>query len=58
MFDRLAPELNKKNKRFYADSVSEGGRFDRLEDELLWLKESGVGIPVYNVDEPRVPLKL
>lgn len=58
VFDRLAPELNKKNKRFYADSVSEGGRFDRLEDEFLWLKESGVGIPVYNVDEPRGPLKL
>ena len=58
VFDRLAPELNKKNKRFYADSVSEGGRFDRLEDEFLWLKESGVGIPVYNVEEPRIPLKL
>ena len=58
VFDRLAPELNKKNKRLYADSVSEGGRFDRLEDEFLWLKESGVGIPVYNVEEPRVPLKL
>ena len=58
VFDRLAPELNKKNKRFYADSVSEGGRFDRLEDEFLWLKESGVGIPVYSVEEPRVPLKL
>ena len=58
VFDRLAPELNKKNKRFYADSVSEGGRFDRLEDEFLWLKESGVGLPVYNVEEPRVPLKL
>ena len=42
----------------FADGVSEGGRFDRLEDEFLWLKESCVGIPVYNVDEPRVPLKL
>ena len=26
VFDRLAPELNDKNKRFYADSVEEGGR--------------------------------
>ena len=58
VFDRIAPELNKKNKRFYADSIQEGGRFDRLEDEFLWLKEAGVGIPVYNVDAPRVPLKL
>lgn len=58
VFDRIAPELNKKNKRFYADSIEEGGRFDRLEDEFLWLRESGVGIPVYNLEEPRVPLKL
>ena len=52
VFDRLAPELNDKNKRFYADSVEEGGRFDRLTDEFLWLKEAGVAIPAYNVMEP------
>lgn len=58
VFDRLAPELNDKNKRFYADSVEEGGRFDRLTDEFRWLKEAGVAIPAYNVMEPKQPLIL
>jgi hypothetical protein len=35
VFRRLAPELSKKNKRFYAGGVSEGARFDRLEDEYI-----------------------
>lgn len=58
VFDRLAPELSKKNKRFYADSLENGGRFDRLEGEFVWLKEAGVGITVCNVEEPKVPLML
>lgn len=58
VFDRLAPELNDKNKRFYADSVGEIGRFDRLADEFLWLKEAGVAIPAFNVEEPKQPLIL
>ncbi|MBR2713356.1 MAG: ATP-binding protein [Kiritimatiellae bacterium] len=58
VFDRLAPELNDKNKRFYADSVGEVGRFDRLADEFLWLKEAGVAIPAFNVEEPKQPLIL
>ena len=58
VYKRLAPELNKKNKRFYADSVAEASRFDRLGDEFVWLREAGVAIPAYNVAEPRVPLTL
>ena len=58
VYKRLAPELNKKNKRFYADSVAEASRFDRLGDEFVWLREAGVAIPAYNVAEPKVPLTL
>ena len=58
VFNRLAPELNEKNKRFHADSVAEAGRFDRLEDEFVWLKAAGVALPVYNITEPKVPLTL
>ncbi len=58
VFRRLAPELNKKNKRFYAGDVSEGARFDRLEDEFVWLREAGVAISVSNVAEPKIPLVL
>ena len=58
VYKRLAPELNKKNKRFYADSVAEASRFDRLGAEFVWLREAGVAIPAYNVAEPKVPLTL
>ena len=56
--DRLAPELNKKNKRFYVNSIKEGERAERLEDEFVWLKEAGVALPTYVADEPMVPLML
>ena len=58
VFKRIAPELNKKNKRFYAGSVADAARFDRLEDEFVWLREAGVAIPAYNVAEPKLPLTL
>ena len=58
VFERIAPELNKKNKRFYVNSVREGDRVERLEDEFIWLKEAGVAIPSYVVDEPVAPLVL
>ena len=58
VFMRLAPELNSKNKRFHADSVKEVGRFDRLEDEFVWLKAAGVALSVCNITDPKVPLTL
>ena len=58
VFERIAPELNKKNKRFYVNSVRDGDRVERLEDEFIWLKEAGVAIPSYVVDEPVAPLLL
>ena len=58
VFDRIAPELNDRNKRFHADAVEGGGRFDRLGEEFLWLANAGVAIPAYSVSEPKIPLKL
>ena len=58
VFDCIASELNKKNKRFYAGDVEGGGRFDRLDGEFLWLEAAGVALPVYNLDEPKIPLRL
>ena len=54
----IPSELNRHNKRFYIKNTSARGRFDRLEDDFVWLKEAGVAIPVFNVDEPKVPLEL
>ena len=58
VFDRIAPELNKKNKRFYVNGIKAGERAERLEDEFIWLREAGVALPSYVVDEPKVPLAL
>lgn len=58
VFDRIAPELNDKNKRFYSGSVGEGCRYERLEDAFVWLTEAGVAIPSYCVEEAKAPLLL
>ena len=58
IYSLIPSELNKQNKRFYLKKISERGRFDRVEADFMWLKEAGVAIPVYNVDEPKIPLEL
>ena len=58
VYSLIPSELNKQNKRFYLKNLSDLNRFDRAEADFVWLKEAGVAIPVYNVDEPRIPLEL
>jgi len=58
VFDLLPSELDAKNKRFILKNLNEHAKYQRYEDSFLWLKDAGVAIPVYNVDEPIMPLKL
>ena len=58
IFDRIPSELNQSNKRFNYNAIQKDGRFDRLKDSFLWLKEAGVAIPSYCLDAPVVPLEL
>ena len=58
VYSLIPSELNKQNKRFYLKNLADLQRFDRAEADFVWLKEAGVAIPVYNVDEPRIPLEL
>ena len=58
IFDLIPSELDAKNKRFVLKRLNEHAKFERYEDSFLWLKDAGVAIPVYNVDEPKEPLKL
>lgn len=58
VFDLLPTELDAKNKRFILKNLNEHAKFDRYENSFLWLKDAGVAIPVYNVVEPKMPLKL
>ncbi len=58
IFDLIPSELNAKNKRFILKDLNENMKFSRYENSFLWLKDAGVALPVYNVEEPVVPLKL
>lgn len=58
VFDLLPSELSAKNKRFILKNLNEHAKYERYENSFLWLKEAGVAIPVYNVEEPKVPLRL
>lgn len=58
IFDLIPSELDAKNKRFILKRLNEHAKFNRYENDFLWLKNAGVAIPVYNVEEPVEPLKL
>lgn len=58
IFDMIPSELNAKNKRFILKNLNENLKFLRYENSFIWLKDAGVALPVYNVEEPTVPLKL
>lgn len=58
IFNLIPAELNAQNKRFILKNLNENMKFSRYENSFIWLKEAGVAIPVYNVDEPKIPLLL
>ena len=58
IFDLIPSELDSKNKRFILKKLNERARFSRYENAFLWLKDAGVALPTYNIEEPRIPLKL
>ncbi len=58
IFDLIPSELDAKNKRFIFKNVGANTKMSRSEDSFLWLKDAGVAIPVYNLSEPKAPLKL
>lgn len=58
IFELIAPQLNSQNKRFIIKNIKSGVKFGRYENSFLWLKDAGVALPVYNVETPKIPLKL
>lgn len=58
IFDLIPPELNAKNKRFILKRLNENAKFERFQNSFLWLKNAGAALPVYNVEEPKIPLLL
>lgn len=58
IYDAMPGELDSKNKRFRLNILGKGTNFDRVANDFLWLKDAGVALPVYNVREPKIPLKI
>lgn len=58
IYDLIPAELNASNKRFNYSDIKKGLRFERSEDNFVWLSQAGVALPVFNVTEPSVPLLL
>lgn len=58
IFELIAPQLNSQNKRFIIKDIKLGVKFDRYENSFLWLKDAGFALPVYNVETPKIPLRL
>ena len=58
IFELIPSELNAKNKRFILKNLNEHIKFSRHENSFVWLRDADTALPTYNVEEPRVPLKL
>lgn len=57
IFDLIPSEVSQQNKRFVARDIDGDSHINRYENDFLWLADANAAIPVYNVDEPRYPLK-
>ena len=58
IYDLMPSELASENKRFKLSGAVPDSRFSRVEDGFLWLKNAGVAIPAYCIEEPKPPLRL
>lgn len=56
LYDLIPNELNAANKRFLLKDFNKKARFYQLESSFIWLKNSGIGLFVHNVDNPVRPL--
>lgn len=56
IYDLIPAELNKQNKKFVFTMLDKELKFNRYENNFLWLKDAGVALPVYNVEAPVIPL--
>lgn len=56
IYNLIPSELNNQNKLFILKNLNEKARFYKYETSFTWLKNSGVGLFVHNVDNPIYPL--
>ena len=58
VLDLIPEELRKENKRFFISDLKQGGRFERLENNFMWLEAAGIGLCINSASDPRIPLRL
>ena len=58
VYDTIAAELLKQNRRFNYADLKKGLRFEHLENSFVWLYSSGAVLHAFNATEPRLALKL
>ena len=58
IYEMITSELNEKNKRFKISDIDKNIRLEKVESSFTWLIKAGVALPIYNVTEPLIPLKL
>ncbi len=58
IYDLIPSEINSANKRFIFSDLKKGLHYERSQEDFLWLSNAGVALPVYNVAEPAIPLKI
>ena len=57
IFDRIPVQLEERSHRFSVASLGEHARFNKYDQDFLWLVNAGVGLMVNQANEARSPLK-
>lgn len=57
IFDQIPLQLEEKNDRFTVAALGGDARYDRYEQDFLWLVNAGVALKVEQVSEAKSPLK-
>lgn len=58
IYDLIPSELDQKNKRYIFSDIDKNFKFDRYENSFNWLIDAGLALPIFNITEPRLPIKL
>ena len=56
VFNRIAPQLAKENKKFQVSKVATGARFHDYRGCVEWLSDAGIANICYCLDFPELPL--
>ena len=56
VFDAIAQQLNKKNKRFVLASLEKGAGNRKYEQATMWLSEAGIAYHCFNIAALELPL--